>query len=881
MKKKLLTEGGAAGHMSHPFDLKSVRNGKDLIGFFMLAQDSLEESPASVKIDGVNVSFKVIGDEQSKQFAVDRGSLKAIDQAGVTVSNVRERFPKNPGTGQEHGMVKSVTKLLTILNRSLPNIEEELKELGLYDDPTKFINAEYVSETTNVTKYEDNFLAFHGINQFYERKDRKGNVVRQGESRPEKSKAVSYEVKYDQSKMQEMIDKIMPVAEKYGFKIYGSIPTEFKQKPKFDSVLSETFSVTISEENIEEKSLKQWLIQADNPAGEKIKVGERKGVGAVSKEVYLLVLNGTPLEPLIEDEKERKKAIDGAIMYHATREMGNIILDSLTSVAGEMRDHEGIVLRDEKRFGTKNPIKITGDFIIGGMQSSFQQANEELKDDSKYIILIPGGFKPPTAGHYELMMEYANSPQVEKVIVFIGDSPRGRFTLDDSLQVFEIYGISQHPKIEIKTVSGSPAKSVYEFIEKGGEAGQYENVKFAMGASSKPDKSKEEITDAARVNEFKRWADANKQKLEIDPEKVDVPPFVAKVAVGKGGMDLSASSFRQAIENEDEAGIDDHIPRFIVGEKGENTGPDNIYNKVMAILRPESLEETSVMGSGAVAIGPVKRAKPKRDKKLKKLKYEKIDRSEFIMDLIQEEKLRKLIRKTIVNIREQQEAEAKLRGVIRKLISEQEEVGGSSFTGINELGDLLKQIMPKIEIHYKKMKTSKGQRDSFRKHLVVNLKNLLNVPIAIADIADQYEKIKADRTEDTEPLALEEDLQIDLTDQPEEEEAAIFDLKGDEEAAEIEQELEKEAEDEVDSLPGEDKTGAAFAADAVNEIDTQVINSFNRVKANPVDRELFVRYLLINALLNMDNYEAEIGEAPETDVPGYEQEKSEIEAELR
>ena len=128
MKKKLLNEGGAAGHMAHPFDLKSVKNGKDLIGFFMLASDSLNDSPASVKIDGVNVSFKVIGEGQNKQFAVDRGSLKPIDQEGVTVSNLRKRFPNNPDTGQEHGMIKAISKLLAILDRSLPNIQDELKD---------------------------------------------------------------------------------------------------------------------------------------------------------------------------------------------------------------------------------------------------------------------------------------------------------------------------------------------------------------------------------------------------------------------------------------------------------------------------------------------------------------------------------------------------------------------------------------------------------------------------------------------------------------------------------------------------------------------------------------------------------------------------------
>ena len=52
--------GGAAGHMSHPFDLPTVGNGSDLFKFFQDAAELLMTGPGSVKIDGVNVSFKLM-----------------------------------------------------------------------------------------------------------------------------------------------------------------------------------------------------------------------------------------------------------------------------------------------------------------------------------------------------------------------------------------------------------------------------------------------------------------------------------------------------------------------------------------------------------------------------------------------------------------------------------------------------------------------------------------------------------------------------------------------------------------------------------------------------------------------------------------------------
>ena len=54
IKEVLLTEGGAAGHMAHPFDLPNVTSGRSLLNVFNQAANSLENNPGAVKIDGVN-----------------------------------------------------------------------------------------------------------------------------------------------------------------------------------------------------------------------------------------------------------------------------------------------------------------------------------------------------------------------------------------------------------------------------------------------------------------------------------------------------------------------------------------------------------------------------------------------------------------------------------------------------------------------------------------------------------------------------------------------------------------------------------------------------------------------------------------------------------
>ena len=126
--------GGAAGHMAHPFDLPEVNTGNDLINFFEEAAEYLATNPASVKIDGVNVSFKLIDGPRGKEFAVDRGSTKPIDIEGITLSRVGERFPEG------HGMRPAITTLLNIFNRALPSIQDELQRLGMWENPTIFLN---------------------------------------------------------------------------------------------------------------------------------------------------------------------------------------------------------------------------------------------------------------------------------------------------------------------------------------------------------------------------------------------------------------------------------------------------------------------------------------------------------------------------------------------------------------------------------------------------------------------------------------------------------------------------------------------------------------------------------------------------------------------
>ena len=361
----LLTEGGAAGHMAHPFNLPNVNNGKSLLDVFEKSADSLDKKPGAIKIDGVNSSIRLIDVDGKKQFVMDRGSKKPLDLKGITKDDLLDRF------GKGHGMVKIGGEVLDMFNEALPAIQNDLKKLGAFDDPNILFNMEYVSGKTNVQDYGANFIAIHGLNKI-ESKEVQGK-------RGPLTKRVSSEVSYSKDDLQSLLNNLKPTAKKRGYEVYGSVPTEMKSKPNFSSALSKNYTVN-SGESSETKSLGQWLNTLDNIPEEDfifMNVGykpdsstvNKKKVGAVSKQVYLAILNGENIDGLFDDAEDRKKAVQGFTTYLATEKLGDEVLKVLDSPMGSADKHEGVVIRDESI--AKVPFKITGKFILGGMVSDF------------------------------------------------------------------------------------------------------------------------------------------------------------------------------------------------------------------------------------------------------------------------------------------------------------------------------------------------------------------------------------------------------------------------------------------------------------------------------------------------------------------------------
>ena len=354
----LLTEGGAAGHMAHPFDLPNVNSGEDLKDIFVKAAVSLKTSPGAVKIDGVNSSIRLVDLDGQKQFVMDRGSKKPLDIKGITKADLEDRF--KPG----HGMVKVGGKVLDMFNEALPSIQNDLITLGAWEDPNILFNMEYVEGKSNVQDYGSNFIAIHGLNKM-ETKEVQG-------ARKMLTKRFSTEFNYDKTALQSLLDNLAPIAKEKGFEVYGSVPTEMSKEPNFNSALSKQYTV-VSNEGDKTQTLDRWLGEMNSiPKDEFIFMNvnnTKKKVGAVSKQVYLAVLKKENVDELFEEKEDKQKAINGFTTYLATEKLGDEILKVLNSPMGSVEDHEGVVIRDKNIYS--EPFKITGKFILGGLISDF------------------------------------------------------------------------------------------------------------------------------------------------------------------------------------------------------------------------------------------------------------------------------------------------------------------------------------------------------------------------------------------------------------------------------------------------------------------------------------------------------------------------------
>ena len=228
-----------------------------------------------------------------------------------------------------------------------------------------------------------------------------------------------------------------------------------------------------------------------------------------------------------------------------------------------------------------------------------------------------------------------------------------------------------------------------------------------------------------------------------------------------------------------------------------------------------------------------------------------IDRKEFAEELMLRENVRKAIRH-VLNRRETKRLneEKELRSVIRRLLEGQSAVASVAkheSTGINTLEDLLKNsnLLSVLETGYKSLTTDKQQRDSYRAHILNAVEKSL---------APEESRKEAGSNAELEPV--EEEIDINISDRPEDD-PDFIDVSD-----EKEEPVEEPDEREKFGIEGEDKTGRNRAYDDFQDIEKNILVAYDNLD-NPKDIQMFEEYLLKNLALYFDKFEGELSTTPE------------------
>ena len=313
-------------------------------------------------------------------------------------------------------------------------------------------------------------------------------------------------------------------------------------------------------------------------------------------------------------------------------------------------------------------------------------------------------------------------------------------------------------------------------------------------------------------------------------------------------------------------------------------------SNIIEITTLKQLFELSSMGGGAVQGYSLPVGDKEEDKMIKR------------EELVTEQMLRSYIKERIKsNINEQKlrlNEEAVLRQIIRSVLQESDisDVHPHRSTGINVLEDLLKKMIPTVRTDYKRLTTSKAQRDSFRAHFVNAIKKSL-MPSLVNDRFAQGGEVDTgmmlaepedDGVTDIPPEpefeagvddAVEDDFDADLEDELLEAEIDIAIEDDPDPAKKVDAGLEDDKPDEEEEfasgLEGQelDPTGRNMAFTSFKKVQQYILDAYDLLR-DPQDKKVFVDYLITNMKLYLDKFEDELATGgEEVTTPEYEKAK--------
>ena len=187
------------------------------------------------------------------------------------------------------------------------------------------------------------------------------------------------------------------------------------------------------------------------------------------------------------------------------------------------------------RFISKSsPINDSFDSLYSKLMSEDEQAQPT-------VALYPGGYKPPTKGHYH-SFDYILQ-DADKGVIFIGKKERDGITAEQSKQIWEIYAKYLNKPVEVIISDVTPVKSVYDYADNN------KDNNIIVGAGDKDD-------------DVKRYAYFEKN--------IDTYPLVRVVKIPLQSEGISGTMTRELIASDIDKAIDYFTPEVLSEEDKVN-----------------------------------------------------------------------------------------------------------------------------------------------------------------------------------------------------------------------------------------------------------------------------------------------------------------------
>ena len=616
LKESLIREGGASGHMTHLFEDGSLTFGdlKQILKSLFSGKLRIEE-----KTDGQALAVTV------KDGEVKAARNKTTLKNPMSISEVESKFEgrgpiKDAFVNSMNDISNAIMKLSPEEIESIFGNGQKFMAFEIIYPPTKNVvdyNNRCIIQLHGINVYDENFRK---VSEDKEAADRLFSFLKEHDALKQSIFEITNHTKLHIKNAREASASLKDIIGKLA-KIQGKYPDSMtlneyvlrRYVPRIKKMLKSYGLESLDNEEFVNAlaSRLAYTSQTKVPLSTISNIAREHGVDSTSSKLKELVKTAEeqapdvnqaiilPIETLVVDAGlQLMKNLIGFVSTDRSKS-AEILHNDLVKAIEDIEANKDKLTPSKlhsfqknmaklKKFGEDvvgvegivflyngKPYKMTGNFgvinqILGLFKYGQETATESFDDKNrkKYgptIALVAGSLKPPTAGHWYMVREYAK--MADKVIVIISkptaknsirQTANGKqITPEMSKEIFEIYasryGLGDKVKVEVSD-QPSPINAMYDKID------NLTNCNIILGVSKKGD-------DLKRFDTASKYVEDRDDINLIDPKKTAIVPGSI------GGRVVSATDLRNNINDKDF--LRKNMPSRLT---------DDDFNKILKIL---------------------------------------------------------------------------------------------------------------------------------------------------------------------------------------------------------------------------------------------------------------------------------------------------------